>query len=143
ALFWPPRAIPGTHREIIENSLLFAAKQWVWQRGAKLAQTLLSPQEHSLAAPLERNGFIHVTDLCYMRCSAGGRISACEAGKYLRYQSYSNCSEQLFQEILLQSYEDSLDCPELTGLRTPAEIVAGHKVQGAHDPNRWWLVWDG
>src|SRR5215831_19072745 len=56
ALFWPPQALPGEFQEIVENSLVSSAQDWVRGQGAKLAQTLLSPQEHALAAPLVRNG---------------------------------------------------------------------------------------
>jgi len=143
ALFWPPQALPGRHKEAVENALLARAEQWVRRQGARLAQTLLTPQERALAAPLERNGFRHITNLYYMRFQLDRLSKRLDSGQRLKYQPYSSCSQQLFQETLLQTYENSLDCPELGSLRTPMEILEGHKAQGDHDPNRWWLGWNG
>ena len=66
-LLWPPRAQDGPERRQIEDALVQRACAWLRQRGAKLAQALLAPEEACLAAPLLRNGFAHVTSLYYMR----------------------------------------------------------------------------
>jgi mycothiol synthase len=142
ALFWPPQAIPGEHQEAAEDALLAMAKEWVRGQGARLAQTLLAPQEHPLAKPLERNGFVHITNLFYMRFLLDTRNARSHRKRCLNYQPYPACSQQLFQDILLRTYESSLDCPELGCLRSPPEILEGHRAQGQHDPHRWWLAWD-
>jgi ribosomal protein S18 acetylase RimI-like enzyme len=143
ALFWPPQALAGEQKALIENALLLAGQNSVRAHGAKLAQTLLAPHECDLADSLERNGFVHITSLRYMRCPLNHRVNRVDVESRLNYQPYSVCSEQLFQDTLLRTYEQSLDCPELTGLRTPQEILEGHKAQGEHDPERWWLAWEG
>jgi len=143
ALFWPPQALPGEQKALVENALLLAGQSWVRAHGAKLAQTLLAPIERKLADPLERNGFVHITSLRYMRYPLNHTVNRPDIESALAYQPYSLCSEQLFQGTLLRTYEDSLDCPELTGVRTPQEILEGHRAQGEHDPNRWWLAREG
>jgi ribosomal protein S18 acetylase RimI-like enzyme len=40
---------------------------------------------------------------------------------------------------LLATYNDSLDCPELTGLRPIEDILAGHRAAGQFDPRLWEL----
>jgi ribosomal protein S18 acetylase RimI-like enzyme len=140
ALFWPPQAVPGETQEPVENSLLSYGQEWVRRQGAKLAQTLLAPHEHALAAPLERNGFAHVTNLWYMRCQLNHVPEAPADQHALTYEAYTQCSQQLFLETLLRTYEESRDCPELTGVRSPLEILEGHQAQGDHDPARWLLA---
>jgi ribosomal protein S18 acetylase RimI-like enzyme len=49
----------------------------------------------------------------------------------------------LFHQTLLRTYEETLDCPEINGVRTIAEIMEGHRAQGKHDPSRWWLAHSG
>src|SRR5207237_1563992 len=44
---------------------------------------------------------------------------------------------------LLRTYEGTQDCPEITGVRTAEEIIAGHRAQGKHDPRRWWVALAG
>ncbi len=41
---------------------------------------------------------------------------------------------------MIQSYEGTADCPEITGARTAEEIIEGHRAQGKYDPGRWWLA---
>ncbi|MFG0306452.1 MAG: GNAT family N-acetyltransferase [Phycisphaerales bacterium JB040] len=41
---------------------------------------------------------------------------------------------------LLASYEDTLDCPELCGLRDLSDIIESHRAAGQFDPALWRLV---
>src|SRR5262249_25630000 len=41
------------------------------------------------------------------------------------------------------TYQGTLDCPEIQGVRTAAEVFDGHRSQGVFDPQRWWLILDG
>lgn len=41
------------------------------------------------------------------------------------------------------SYADTLDCPELCGLRTTRDVLASHLATGNFVPSRWWLVRKG
>lgn len=38
------------------------------------------------------------------------------------------------------SYEDTLDCPELCGLRSVEQILESHRATGVFDPSSWWVV---
>ena len=44
-----------------------------------------------------------------------------------------------FYATLLRCHDDSLDCPELHGVRTPDEVLAGYR-DCAPDPASWWLA---
>jgi GNAT superfamily N-acetyltransferase len=137
-LVWPPQVVAGTHEAgAIEDRLVRHASSWLREQGSKLAQTMLLPSEVQLARPLERNGFVHITSLGYLRLELADAIPKSAGG--LTYQAYP-ADPALFQRTLLQTYEATEDCPELTGARTIDEIIEGHHVQGMHDPNRWWLA---
>jgi ribosomal protein S18 acetylase RimI-like enzyme len=138
-LVWPPRVRDGSTRPAIEDALVQRALAWLRQRGSKLAQALLTPEEVCLAAPLLRNGFAHTTRLHYL-CHDLGSGAAGEHPPSLRFVSYAEGNPQLFYQTLLRTYEQTLDCPELNGVRELAEIIEGHKAQGVHDPGRWWLA---
>src|SRR5436190_7065333 len=56
ALVWPPQARGQPDQQMIEDRLIGHVSHWLRERGAKLGQTLLDPEEAHLATPLERNG---------------------------------------------------------------------------------------
>src|SRR5437899_2499893 len=65
-LIWPPQTEPERTAEV-EDQLVNCACRRLAEQGAKLVQSLLSPEESSLGASLERNGFSHITQLRYLR----------------------------------------------------------------------------
>jgi len=38
------------------------------------------------------------------------------------------------------SYVDTLDCPELCGIRSTRDVIDSHQSAGAFDPNHWYLI---
>jgi len=140
ALVWPPRVlIQGPCRER-EDRLIRHACTWLRQRGVKLAQSLLIPAELSLGEPLLRHGFQHICHLWQLRHDL--QLTSAHLGddSRLQFRTFAEVDQTLFAEVLLRSYQDSLDCPEVAGVRTVEEILAGHQAQGRFDPQRWWLV---
>lgn len=135
-IVWPAQAQDAA----VEERLMREALGWLRSRGAKLAQALLADHERALGAGLIRTGFRHVTDLWYMR-HALGSSAALLAHSPLSCQTYTECEPPIFHETLLRTYEDTLDCPEVNGVRDITEIIAGHRNQGLHDPDLWWLAW--
>jgi len=142
-LVWPPQVTPGQGRGPIEEQLVQAATRGLSRRGAKLAQSLLAPRDVPLADPLERNGFVHTTSLWYMRHDLHLSAALLLPEDRLTYLSYAVGDPGVFHRTLLRTYEHSLDCPEVNGVRDIGEIIAGHRSQGCHDPDRWWLAQDG
>jgi ribosomal protein S18 acetylase RimI-like enzyme len=88
---------------------------------------------------LIRNGFSHVTRLWYLRHGLR-RIPRLEPRPDVALQTYASCGESLFQDILLRTYSETLDCPEINGLRSGEEILQGHCGQAQHDPQLWWMA---
>jgi ribosomal protein S18 acetylase RimI-like enzyme len=136
---WPPHVLDGTWRERLEDKLVRAALSWLRQRGAKLAQAILSPAEDAHARPLPRNGLPHTTQLLYLRHILRDTPSVRQP-QGLTYEAYSPDRPDEFHRTLLRTYDGTLDCPELDGSREVEEIVLGHQAQGHFDPGRWWLA---
>lgn len=135
---WPPSAAgPGRTRH--EDALTQHVIGWLRQRGVKVLQCLLAPEEAFLAQPLERHGFQHITSLWYLRHHGDLPLRFLRTPTRLDWQTYTSADPCLFHATLLRTYEGTQDCPEVTGLRKPAEIIAGHQAQGKFEPERWWL----
>ncbi len=133
ALVWPPKTI--NYNPEIEDCLTMAA---VSRAGtAKLMQAFLGADEVDLAGPLLRAGFRHVTrvlQLAYVPLTVPNPIST-----RLLLVPYSNCDIGEYQDTLIRCHDESLDCPELNGLRTTEEVLAGYR-DSAPDPSKWWLA---
>jgi len=126
----PPDAIQG---------LISQAQSFGCSEGLQILEILM-PRGHGFGGSLSVAGFVHLTDLLYLarEREAGpvGPLGNCD------YSWVSKTSENggLFLEAIAQSYIQTLDCPELTTFRTPAQALAGHEAVGIHDPNLWWVA---
>src|SRR5690606_2604680 len=58
----------------------------------------------------------------------------------LRAVTYSPDTHADFAATVQASYEQSLDCPALNGLRDIEDVLAGHRATGDFDPNLWTLL---
>jgi ribosomal protein S18 acetylase RimI-like enzyme len=142
-ILWPPAVIEegGEERRIErEDALVRHAFVWLREQGAKLAQVLLAPDEEELAGPLVRNGMAHVTNLWYLHHDLVLSATDLAAPARATFEPFDPARPGPFEEALFRTYEHTLDCPEVNGVRTPAEVLEGHRAQGIYDPNRWWLA---
>jgi ribosomal protein S18 acetylase RimI-like enzyme len=140
-LIWPPQTQPKPSHET-EDLLICQACRHLADQGGKLIQSLLAVEEANLGESLERNGFKHTTQLWYMKHELDFSRQFFQSKEQLTYQSYADCDRSLFHQTLLGTYEGTLDCPEVNGVRQIEEIIAGHKNQGRHNPNNWWIASD-
>ncbi len=138
-LIWPPQTQPERTAEV-EDQLVSSACRRLAEQGAKLVQSLLSPEEFSLGASLERNGFRNITQLQYLRHDLQFSPRLFQRADALSYQSYASCVAEQFHQTLLRTYEATLDCPEVNDVRKIEDIIAGHKSQGRYNPESWWLA---
>jgi ribosomal protein S18 acetylase RimI-like enzyme len=136
AVIWPPRAVGEDPS--VEDALTTGALEQV--TGSKVVQTFLPPEEASRAVPLLRAGFQKVTRVIQMRRDAAtARSTLTAATQCLALFRYPQCDPAEFLRILTRSHDDSLDCPELHGVRTPVEVLEGYR-DCAPDPDQWWLA---
>lgn len=116
-----------------------------------LAQSLPEPAEAWAIAAFSGAGFQRVGDLAYLRRPLGSAETVQQTGTWpLGIEVIS--VDQLGNETawqpqittaLLASYEGTLDCPALCGMRDTADVLASHRSTGDWDPASWWLVLDG
>jgi ribosomal protein S18 acetylase RimI-like enzyme len=140
-LICPPRLAAPAPGVVAEDMLLDAARAWLRKRGAKLMQALLSGGEGEVALPLLRNGFKCITTLLFLQKDLGEEDEANQLPEGLHCERWTRRSHALFCATLLESYEKSLDCPELNNIRTAEEIVEGYKAMPGCRLDHWWLAW--
>ncbi len=108
-----------------------------------LLQSLLDPPQHRELDALTAAGFRSLAKLVYMQReseSLGGRVAQGEFGEGLTTVHWSEQRNGLFERAILISYEQTLDCPGLLGLRDIGDVVAGHRATGVFDPRMWFVL---
>lgn len=149
------------------NVLVLKALQTIaWERSISLLEVLVPPGSDSTRRALDEAGFRYLTRLQYLKRQETRRriphgvrneeregaaesrsprlvtrvslpSRALNAATDLEWVSYTPDLEPLFQEAVERTYVQSLDCPELTDLRSTANVLAGHRATGIFDPALW------
>lgn len=110
------------------------------QRGMSLFQVLAPPDSPRDAHLLTQAGFRLIAELIYLERPATLPTSTSTDPSGITWIGYDQSTHKLFAETIEASYEDSLDCPDLLGLRQMEDIIAGHKDAGEFDPERWFII---
>jgi ribosomal protein S18 acetylase RimI-like enzyme len=126
--------VPPHAEEAVAVPLLSAATDWLDERGVKVVQ-VNRPVDDEQNESLLRSGFDRVTTLLHFVRETGGEPSDLP----FRLRPYSDFDPARFTSTLLATYEGTLDGPELDGVRTPEEIVAGYRGTGVAAPD-WFLA---
>jgi ribosomal protein S18 acetylase RimI-like enzyme len=112
--------------------------------GITLVQALLDPEDTAGRAMFAAAGLGVLTTLEYMERHATLLPPPAPSDRDLppgfRLQAYRPELEGLFVDAILASYQQTLDCPALSGLRDITDVIAGHKAVGDFDPNLWFLL---
>ncbi len=112
----------------------------------RLVQVLLEPMHRREQTMLERAGFSKLAALIYMRRSClsaqlddqAGLESYIECeGRTLKRIVWSEENRQHFASAIEMSYLDTLDCPNLVGVRHIEDIIAGHMAVGRFEADLW------
>jgi len=110
-----------------------------------LGQTLVSENEQWAHSACIEAGMRSVGTLDYLRkpvtlADLTGPPPNWPGGIEVRAMDSIQADRSLLIEALEGSYEQTLDCPELCGLRSMEDVVDSHMATGEFDPSRWHLV---
>ncbi len=107
-----------------------------------LAQILLEPKEALEQAATIAGGFEKLATLSYLQRPISKRTIPPEPvwPQGVTVEQYRDEIRDDVLTAVLASYEQTLDCPGLYGLRDPDDILAGHRASGKFDPSLWTLL---
>jgi ribosomal protein S18 acetylase RimI-like enzyme len=142
-MMWTPRIALGvteSEKKKVLASLVEAAKNYGRDREARFVQLLGDEPQPPFDVVLDEAGFFLLTQLVYARrpVMSGEYIEPLPQG--IELVSYSDDLREELLELLAKSYEGSLDCPELNGIRSMDDIFESHRGENPFDPERWKLV---
>ena len=142
-MMWTPRlasSIPAKEQKEVLASLVEAAKNYGREHRARFVQLLGDEPQPPFDTILNEKGFFILTQLVYARrpITPGETVPPLPAG--IELVSYSESLHEALLGILSESYEGSLDCPEMNGIRSMEDIFESHRGDQPFDPERWKLV---
>jgi ribosomal protein S18 acetylase RimI-like enzyme len=141
-LAWPPKAasrLPLAERREIHRELLAGATRFAQHQRARFVQALLHHEDREQAPVFAAAGFHRLATLIYLKRELNGPCDV-EPRTGVEYHAYAPALHDDFLSVLERSYIDSMDCPELTGVRAAEEILQSHRAQGEYTPEHWMLV---
>jgi mycothiol synthase len=117
-------------------------------RRVVIAQALPEPSEPWALRAFREAGFIHVGDLAYLSrpvhpADAGAAGQPWPAGvtvRPIRTLSRGSDDRRQLATAMERSYEGTLDCPELCGLRETEDVIDSHASTGRWTPALWRVV---
>jgi ribosomal protein S18 acetylase RimI-like enzyme len=112
------------------------------ERGIQLAQALLDPADSATADAYVARSFEPVAELLYLQKTIRKASPVPAVPKGLRLATYSAGTHAAFARGIQDSYQESLDCPPLNGVRDIEDVIAGHKSAGEFDPDDWFVLTD-
>jgi ribosomal protein S18 acetylase RimI-like enzyme len=137
---WPPQ-VRGTVSQIaMEDALVRVALDQLRQLGSRFVQAFLTAEDARAVPCLVRAGFRPSSSLLTLSHSLAmpqewsskqGVVST------LRYRSYAELGHDGFRDIMLRSYEGTLDFPELNGIRDVDDVLQAHRLHGNFHPEQW------
>lgn len=118
--------------------------------GVVLAQALIEPPSYAVVQAFQEAGFTRLGDLAYFRLDATKLWNAAgrseegpwpEGVEVLSVEAMDDArADEELKLALERTYEGTLDCPELCGMRSIEDVLISHRSVGQFDPKLWWIV---
>ncbi|XAL97991.1 GNAT family N-acetyltransferase [Phycisphaeraceae bacterium D3-23] len=142
-----PGSAAGWHDHAIAQRLIERACAAAENPGVCVVQALLDPGQVLEGRVLEQAGLTKLAKLVYMQCATDPkdhRIGLPMSLGRVAVKAYRGDEEHMarFCRAVEASYEDTLDCPGLLGLRPIEQVVAGHRATGRFTPALWQAFYD-
>ena len=109
-------------------------------RQVQLAQALLDPDDADTRAFFAARQFREMAQLLYLQTMTPRQLAPLSPPDSFWWRTYSADTHPLFERAILETYQQSLDCPALNGLRSIDDVIAGHKASGEFNPRFWYVL---
>jgi mycothiol synthase len=130
-------AKPQTGKLIVE--LLNEASLRARTRNIQFLQAIVPIDSDAETGVLQAAGFSKLAKLIYLESDLARPLRVEKPPPPLSWLGYSQTTHPLFANTIAQTYEGSLDCASLNGLRRIEDILASHRATGVFSPRFWFL----
>jgi mycothiol synthase len=139
AVFWPPQLEPGEMADTAEQ-LAESVVAVLDGTSIQLTQVFLSAPDPQTVKTLRHVGFLHLADLLYMTCESPKFPLAAPEPAGLDYVPYAGSERSRLMRLIERSYEGTMDCTALNGVRDIDHVINGYQATGVYRPENWLFV---
>jgi mycothiol synthase len=138
ALFWPPRFATDEHFDTSCRLAELVVRD-LDETAVELTQVIVTRDDESVVPVLTHVGFRQLAELLYLTCEAE-RFPKSEPVSELEFVAYSGMQRGRLVHLIERSYDDTLDCVGLNGVRDVDNVVTGYQATGVYHPENWKIV---
>jgi ribosomal protein S18 acetylase RimI-like enzyme len=138
ALIWPPGLVPG-EPSTTAKALVDSACDWLAEAGVHEAHALLADCSGADDVLFASCGFSRLADLLYL-VSERADFPKTRPESPLRLEAYSPAEHTRLARLVEATYEHTLDCPALDGVRQVEDVLAGYRAIGESGTTHWSIV---
>ncbi len=121
------------------RALYRAAAENLSATTAELVFTSLSDEQQAVIQPLQDCGFGYLSRLVYLAAMKADFPSEPPATHYLFEATYQTNPSQ-FAEVVEATYQGTLDCPQLNGMRQTSDVLASYRATSPYSPDLWFVL---
>ncbi len=138
AVFWPPWLADG---ERIETACRLAEHVVLTldETAVEMTQVLVSAGDSDIVRVLEHVEFRQLADLLYLTCESQ-RFPRERPTADVEFVCYDDAKRSRLVRLVEQTYEGTLDCTALNGVRQVDNVITGYQATGAYRPENWFIV---
>jgi ribosomal protein S18 acetylase RimI-like enzyme len=142
-LFAAPVRTAKSHPTAVDLAIESICQRLAAQN-VQLAQALLDPSDQATIDAYAHRGFSRMAELIYLHRALRPTLTPPTAppppAAEFQLQTYSSANHAAFAAAIVASYQNSLDCPALNGVRDIEDVIIGHKAAGEFNPQDWFLL---
>ncbi len=103
---------------------------------------MLEVEDHAAAQWFTEVGFERLARLAFLtwdaRSAAPNKVTPA-----LRFETALTAPPEMLGDLVELSYQETLDCPALNGVRSTADVLAGYRAIGRYHPELWSIAYHG
>jgi len=130
--------------EEVASRLIRRAASAAAEAGARFIQAVAEPEGRSaLARAIARAGMERLAVLAYLRRKVTEADARTAGPKGIVWKRWTPWRRRKFARTIARTYEGSLDCPAMAGLRTAQDALETHRATGVFRAGAWHLAFEG
>ena len=138
AVIWPPR-LPSDEPASTGQQLMAATSEVLTAKRICVAHALLEAGMEEDGRLLRAAGFEPLAELIYL-VSGEAHFPGSPPATPIQFEPYNPGNHERFARVVEATYEGTLDCPRLNGIRPTEDVLAGYRATGVFSAARWLLV---